>query len=42
MGEKMAEIICEYCGNDTFKVSCGVVIDSAELTCTKCKKMWMG
>ncbi len=30
--------VCEYCGNDTFKVYIKVIIDDAELICSKCNK----
>lgn len=32
------KMICNSCGNDTFRVYCTVIIDDARLYCTKCGK----
>ncbi len=32
------KIICNTCGNDTFRVYAGVSIDDARMYCTKCGK----
>ncbi len=30
------KIVCEKCGNDTFRVYCRIIIDEARLFCAKC------
>lgn len=32
------KVICNTCGNDTFRVYISIIIDDARLYCTKCGK----
>ncbi|MBI4647514.1 MAG: hypothetical protein HY738_13225 [Bacteroidia bacterium] len=34
-------IICEKCGNDSFRVYIKIIIDDAEIICAKCGERYM-
>lgn len=41
-GKDKDKVICDHCGNDTFKVYIRIIIDDARLFCSKCGKEWLG